>query len=138
MAWGHRPDRCDGTFESFCDKGREYDNLAQTIGQAEPGLLEYMSTYWKDWRGNDERFWKHEWNKHGTCISTLRPDCYNGYNEREEMVDYFRKTIDLFRGLDTYKVRLSFFQLLHHRFPSFDPPLHQAGTLLTEGIGLSV
>jgi ribonuclease T2 len=32
-----------------------------------------MSTYWKDYQGDDETFWEHEWAKHGTCISTLEP-----------------------------------------------------------------
>lgn len=61
-----------------------------------------MSTYWKDYQGNDESFWQHEWDKHGTCISTLEPDCYTGYTPQEEVVAYFQKTVDLFKTLDSY------------------------------------
>ncbi len=102
-----RPDKCDGTYESYCDRRREYSNIGGTLGQADPALLEYMSTYWKSDRNSDESLWEHEWNKHGTCISTLEPECYDGYTRREEMVDYFQKAVDLFKGLDTYQVGLS-------------------------------
>lgn len=44
-----------------------------------------------------------EWGKHGTCISTLDPDCYtNGYQPTEEVPDFFQKVVDLFKGLPTY------------------------------------
>ncbi|KAI4172565.1 MAG: hypothetical protein LQ346_008577, partial [Caloplaca aetnensis] len=61
-----------------------------------------MNTYWKDYQGNDESFWEHEWDKHGTCISTLEPGCYTGYTPQEEVVAYFQKTVDLFKTLDSY------------------------------------
>lgn len=98
------PDRCDGTYESYCDRRRRYDDIGATIHDEEPRLFEYMSVYWKDYKGDDEQLWEHEWNKHGTCISTLEPRCYDAYTPREEMVDYFRRTMELFRGLDTYQV----------------------------------
>ena len=61
-----------------------------------------METYWKDDTGNDESFWEHEWGKHGTCISTFDPSCYVDYTPQEEVVDFFQKTVDLFKGLDSY------------------------------------
>jgi ribonuclease T2 len=64
-----------------------------------------MNVYWKDYQGNDESFWEHEWGKHGTCINTLEPSCYNGYTGQEEVVDYFGKATSLFKGLDSYSVR---------------------------------
>jgi ribonuclease T2 len=62
-----------------------------------------MSTYWKDYKGNDESFWYHEWAKHGTCISTLEPECYSDHKATEEVVDYFQKAVDLFKGLPSYE-----------------------------------
>lgn len=62
-----------------------------------------MGTYWKDYQGNDESFWYHEWGKHGTCISTLEPNCYDNHKPTEEVVDYFQKAVDLFKGLPSYK-----------------------------------
>lgn len=99
----HRPDHCDGTFDQFCDPNRQYTNISAIISAAgRTDLLNYMNTYWKDYQGNDESFWEHEWNKHGTCISTLEPGCYTNYAPQEEVVDYFQKTVDLFKTLDSY------------------------------------
>lgn len=69
-----------------------------------------MNKYWKDYQGKDESFWAHEWNKHGTCISTLEPSCYVNYMPQEEVIDYFERTIQLFDALPSYEVR-SFYRL---------------------------
>lgn len=45
-----------------------------------------------------------QWQKHGTCISTLNPSCYGpSYKEYEEVVDFFEVTTKLFSKLDTFK-----------------------------------
>jgi len=97
------PDNCDGTYEANCDASREYTNISAIIGAGDPDTLSYMKTYWKDYQGNDESFWEHEWGKHGTCISTLETKCYSSYSAQEEVVDYFQKTVELFKTLPTYK-----------------------------------
>lgn len=106
----HRPDHCDGTFDANCDASREHSdirNILTSFGKTD--LLAYMDIYWKDSGGNDESFWSHEWDKHGTCISTLKPSCYSGYTANEEVADFFQKTVDLFKGLDTYTVGFCYF-----------------------------
>ncbi|KAI9819358.1 MAG: ribonuclease T2-like [Phylliscum demangeonii] len=97
------PDHCDGTFDTYCDKSRAYTDIGGTVGGAQPELLAFMQTYWKDYQGDDENLWEHEWSKHGTCINTLKPSCYAHYGPQEELVDYFQKAVDLFKGLDTYQ-----------------------------------
>ena len=62
-----------------------------------------MNTYWKDYKGEDESFWEHEWGKHGTCISTLEPNCYTNHKATEEVVDFFQKAVDLFKTLPSYE-----------------------------------
>ena len=62
-----------------------------------------MQTYWKDYQGNDESFWEHEWAKHGTCISTLNPSCYINYQSTQEAVDFFASTVNLFKTLPSYQ-----------------------------------
>ncbi|KAH7342565.1 ribonuclease-like protein T2 [Rhexocercosporidium sp. MPI-PUGE-AT-0058] len=97
------PDHCDGTFDANCDSTRAYTGITgilQSFGKTD--LLSYMQTYWKDYSGDDESFWEHEWGKHGTCISTLKPTCYTGYTSKQEVVDYFQKAVDLYKTLDSY------------------------------------
>ena len=70
-----------------------------------------MDEYWVDINGDNESFWAHEWGKHGTCINTIDPECYKGYTAQEEVGDFFEKVVDLFKGLDTYKVRHGCFRV---------------------------
>ncbi|KKK12241.1 hypothetical protein P175DRAFT_0499360 [Aspergillus ochraceoroseus IBT 24754] len=98
------PDNCDGTYQEYCDSSREYDDITTILqNQGRTELLSYMETYWKDYEGNDESFWEHEWNKHGTCINTLNPDCYTDYTAQEEVGDFFQKVVDLFKTRNTYQ-----------------------------------
>lgn len=61
-----------------------------------------MQTYWKDYEGDDETFWEHEFGKHGTCISTLDPSCYTNYQSGDEAVDFFNQAVALFKTLPSY------------------------------------
>ncbi|KAL4873803.1 hypothetical protein BDV12DRAFT_53321 [Aspergillus spectabilis] len=98
------PDNCDGTYEEFCDESRQYSNITAIIEESgRTKLLSYMNEYWKDYSGDDESLWSHEWNKHGTCMNTLEPNCYTDYKPQEEVVDYLQKAVDLFKTLDSYK-----------------------------------
>jgi len=97
------PDHCDGTYDANCDPSRAYTNISSILTAAgASSVLSYMNTYWKDVNGNDESFWDHEWEKHGTCISTLQPSCYTNYAMQEEVVDYFTTTVNLFQTLPSY------------------------------------
>lgn len=40
--------------------------------------------------------------KHGTCISTLATSCYTNYQPTQEVVDFFDKTVSLFKSLPSY------------------------------------
>ncbi len=97
------PDHCDGTFDANCDPNRAYTNISSILAAAgATTVLSYMNTYWKDVKGDDESFWDHEWEKHGTCISTLQPSCYTNYVPQEEVVDFFTTTVNLFQTLPSY------------------------------------
>ncbi|GKU10609.1 ribonuclease t2 family protein [Fusarium langsethiae] len=98
------PDYCDGTYPQFCDKSREYTDIKSIVSKfLGNSTLSYMDKYWVSEDGNDESFWEHEWDKHGTCISTLEPSCYSDYKTGEEAADYIKRTISLFKTLPTYK-----------------------------------
>lgn len=99
------PDNCDGTYEQNCDPSRAYTNITAILTAAgQTSLLSYMNTYWKNDPddGSDESLWEHEWEKHGTCISTLDTDCYTNYTPQEEVVDFFNKVVSLFKTLPSY------------------------------------
>ncbi|KAF5875591.1 putative ribonuclease t2 protein [Botrytis fragariae] len=97
------PDHCDGTYDSTCDTSREYSSITNILSAAgQTSLLSYMNTYWVSDDSTNEVFWEHEWNKHGTCISTLEPSCYSSYTTGAEVVDFFNVAVDLFKILPTY------------------------------------
>ncbi|KAF2838625.1 ribonuclease T2 [Patellaria atrata CBS 101060] len=103
------PDKCDGTYEANCDSSRAYGNISAILTSFnKTELVSYMRTYWKDYKGNDDDLWKHEWSKHGTCVSTLETKCFTDYTATEEVVDYFEKTIELFKKLPSYEWLASF------------------------------
>lgn len=98
------PDHCDGSFDQFCAPSREVQNITQILQQhGENELLDWMHTFWKDNTGNDESFWEHEFNKHGTCISTLEPQCIQDFKDRNDVVIYVKRTVGLFQTLQTFK-----------------------------------
>ncbi|RDW65320.1 hypothetical protein BP5796_10012 [Coleophoma crateriformis] len=99
------PDLCDGTYPTFCKSAPQYHNITQILTSAgQTSLLADMETYWLPNSGTNEHFWQHEWNKHGTCVNTLAPSCYaSSYNSGVEVVDFFARAVEVFKGLDTYK-----------------------------------
>ncbi|OAG34625.1 hypothetical protein AYO21_11221 [Fonsecaea monophora] len=123
------PDLCTGGFDAFCDSSRSHSDIRTVLrhalegqdgaGEAHDGnheamvdeLLSFMETYWLSLNGDHEHLWAHEWNKHGTCISTLEPDCYgappptpNRRHRHLDVLDYFIHTTSLFKTLDTYSI----------------------------------
>lgn len=116
------PDYCDGGFDQFCDDSRHHSpqdiahilsNASTTAeeGGTHPGLLDFMSKHWLSLNGDNSHLWAHEWNKHGTCISTMEPKCYardHAQHEQDEEVpnsdvlDYFTHAALLYNTLPTY------------------------------------
>jgi Ribonuclease T2 family len=110
---------CDGTWGQFCDSSREENDITGLLQAADQSsLLSFMQTHWKDSGGDDNSFWAHEWNKHGTCMryvgatssplvifltlpySTLGPNCVA--DPKQAAVYFFTSTVNLFKGLPTY------------------------------------
>ncbi|KAI9245771.1 ribonuclease T2-like protein [Sporodiniella umbellata] len=99
------PDTCSGGYgpSSGCDNSRNSNSVASIIQSLDSNLYDTMQTYWPSNTGDNNKFWSHEWNKHGTCVTTLDPKCYSDYQENEELVDYFQKAIDLRQKYNVYQ-----------------------------------
>ncbi|KAI9306503.1 RNase Sy [Cunninghamella echinulata] len=97
------PDTCSGgqTGDNGCDASRLYSNLGSII-QKNGTLYNNMNTYWPSYKNDNPSFWSHEWNKHGTCVSTLQPKCYGDYKQYADVYDYFGKTLQLREQYNLY------------------------------------
>ena len=103
------PDECNGGYQESCDESRAYTNVTQVIEQYDPTgtLLAYIQKYWKNDDGTDEELWEHEWETHGTCISTFDTKCYTNYKPAEELYDFVNSTVSLFKTLNSYELLTS-------------------------------
>ncbi|CAH2355168.1 putative ribonuclease M [[Candida] railenensis] len=100
-------DKCDGSYEQYCNDDLEVKaaNLDNLIGNTfdDQDLLNTMKTYWLNNGGTSESLWEHEYNKHGTCFSTLQPSCYaSNYQNYETAYDFYRKVVEVWESRPTY------------------------------------
>ncbi|MCJ1354993.1 MAG: ribonuclease T2-like [Icmadophila ericetorum] len=98
------PDECNGSYQEDCDSTRAYTNITAILkSYGATTLLNYMDTYWISNDESNEAFWDHEWETHGTCISTFATSCYPNYKPGMEIPDFFNATVNLFKTLPTYQ-----------------------------------
>ncbi|OBA28059.1 ribonuclease T2 [Hanseniaspora valbyensis NRRL Y-1626] len=129
------PDNCDGSYAQFCDLSRDIkynltdmllnqdlyqsENLPYLSPDSGLNLVNDLKQWWKSNNGNDESLWVHEYNKHGTCINTMKPNCYSRWFENESVTeedpdeyqklvkrgiyDYFDITMKLYKNLNTFE-----------------------------------
>ncbi|KAJ1931629.1 hypothetical protein GGF37_007327 [Kickxella alabastrina] len=105
------PDTCSGqqTGNSGCDSSRLYTNITEIVkpdnsNNNNPLLLQNMNTYWSSYTGDNNKFWSHEWNKHGTCVTTLNPRCYgSSYIKHKDVRDYFNTALRLRNKYNLYE-----------------------------------
>jgi len=62
------------------------------FNRLEPDIIERLHQHWHSSRGKDRNFWKHEWQRHGTCT---------GMTENE----YFQKALWCFDQIKQKKVK---------------------------------
>ncbi|KAI8983749.1 ribonuclease T2-like protein [Pilobolus umbonatus] len=92
------PDTCSGKYapSNGCDSSRRSNEIASIIRSRNSTLYHRMITYWPSYKGDNNWFWSHEWTKHGTCVSTLRPSCYGTtYKKYDDVLEYFEKVLTL-------------------------------------------
>jgi len=62
--------------------------------------------YWPSKFDDYNKFWVHEWGKHGTCMSTLSPECFSGnpqYRKGMEVNEYFKAALKLRKEYEPYR-----------------------------------
>ncbi|QDS69736.1 hypothetical protein FKW77_010045 [Venturia effusa] len=102
------PDFCNGSYPSSCDPARAYTDIPAALKKyKQDSLLEYMIEWWRNdpvvttENGTDADLWAHEFEKHGTCMSTLHPACYPQYQPEVEVVDFYTTSVRLFKDYPT-------------------------------------
>eukprot|EP00793_Prasinoderma_coloniale_P005563 PRCOL_00004971-RA len=76
----------NGSYPSFCDKSAPFDESKVA------SIEEDLDEYWPSYSGADTKFWKHEWDKHGTCASPFI----------NSELDFFQTTLDMQQETDLY------------------------------------
>lgn len=105
------PDYCDGTYPQFCTKDSgipEYtgEQIDAVLQKYDPALFAYYQKYFKDLNGDAADFREHEYNKHGTCYTTMRPSCQPTLPWISQpdyaVLNYFRQIAHKFQERPTY------------------------------------
>lgn len=99
------PNTCSNgrTGDAGCDPKRVYKDMTQFL---DADMQQEMTKYWPSKFGDHNSFWTHEWNKHGTCMTTLDPKCFAGNNEYKtgsEISVYFKQTLKLRQQYELYR-----------------------------------
>jgi len=81
---GWWPEYRKGSWPQFCDPSRYSEFTESAIAPIRNQLDEYWYAC-PEWGTNSYQLWKHEWEKHGTCI----PDI--------SVLDYFNHTLSAFK-----------------------------------------
>jgi len=97
------PNTCTGgrAPNDGCDDSRQYSDISSLLTES---VAADMNTYWPSDQGDNNVFWSHEWQKHGTCVTTLAPSCFSDgtYQQGEEVSMYFGKALELRSTYDLY------------------------------------
>ncbi|KAL5585218.1 hypothetical protein FOVSG1_014607 [Fusarium oxysporum f. sp. vasinfectum] len=93
----------DGSLPTHCDTNRTYTNITQILYHAgAEDTIDDMNQLWESPDGDNDELWQDQWAKHGTCFSTLSPECFSHYEVSEEAAPYFKKAMSLHKRLPTY------------------------------------
>ncbi|OBA19533.1 ribonuclease T2 [Metschnikowia bicuspidata var. bicuspidata NRRL YB-4993] len=102
------PDNCDGSYEQFCD-GKlniERGDIRRIVVDEykDEALFSKIEESWKNFNGDDELLWVHEFNKHATCIKTIRPECYGAEFTRDRNIyDFLLIAVNLYEKYPTFQ-----------------------------------
>ncbi|KAL9940329.1 hypothetical protein V8E36_001034 [Tilletia maclaganii] len=132
------PDLCNGSYPANCDPVRGAWDPLNTLREAgRTDIISYMNEFWISNMGSTPQFWKHEWEKHGVCVSTLEPKCYSAgsYAPKQDLVDFFNTTVALHQRYNIYAA-LAKAGIVPTRSRSY--PLADLQAALRDAFGVSV
>lgn len=78
--------------EKGCE-GQRYYSLRDPV-LSDPALYDEMQ---ESWPSPDGVFWAAQWNKHGTCLSTVHRKCYGNDESPKDALRYFRVTLATYK-----------------------------------------
>lgn len=101
-------DLCNGQYNTYCNNALNVqasdlqDIIVNKFGDL--GLYNKMQQVWVSNSGSASSLWEHEYNKHGTCMTTIQPRCYTGeYQQYQTAYDFYRKVVEVWDSLPTYQ-----------------------------------
>lgn len=99
------PDKCDGSYDANCGFSKSVNSVSSVLKEAgETELVDYMEKYWLNNNGNNDKLYTHEFNKHGTCMTTIASKCYpEDAPANANVVDFAKLVVKTYQGLPTYK-----------------------------------
>lgn len=98
-------DKCSGGYDQYCNPSWEVTNVTEVLlDLGYDSLVSEMRGFWKNQGAADDDLWLHEFNKHGTCMSTVNPECYKKNAAQYQYVgDYFETAVTLWKNLPTFQ-----------------------------------
>lgn len=100
------PDKCDGSYSSNCGFSSNIGSVGDVLNKAgETDLANYIEEYWVNNSGSNDELHTHEFNKHGTCFSTIGSSCYSSSsssNPEQNVVDFVKLAVKTYQTLPTY------------------------------------
>ena len=103
------PNYPNGGYPAFCDKKAKFDRSQVA------DLEDDLNQYWMSYSSSNGKFWKHEWEKHGTCASPVIKNQHT----------YFAEGLRLHRELDIMGALAK-----HNITPTADPAGYKSADLV--------
>ncbi|KAJ3011925.1 ribonuclease T2-like [Thoreauomyces humboldtii] len=102
------PDYCNGTYNTSplgCDPVRRDVNVLDTLAAVAPkSWIDKLKSVWMGADGDYNWFWSHEWNKHGTCLSTLNPTCFKNPSPQQDKIAFIDASLALRERFSLYDI----------------------------------